>query len=146
MKKVNVFYWVFTGLIFLLDGVLPALTFNSQLARQSVAHLGYPDYFLIMLTCYKVAGALVLILPMFKGTVKQWAYAGFALNFVSAAISATVVDGIGHAGFALFALAVLAASYYCYNRRNKRMAAYDAGPELYSPASVGRAGEQLISQ
>src|SRR5947209_14966019 len=119
MKKINTFYWVFTSLIVLMDGVVPALTFNSPLARQSILHLGYPDYFRIMLTCYKVAGALVLILPFFKGALKQWAYAGFAFNFASAAISSTVVDGIGQAGFAIFAMAILAASYYCYYRRIK---------------------------
>ena len=66
MKKTKIIYWVFTAIIVLLDGVMPALTSNSEIARQGITHLGYPDYFRVMLTLFKVIGALVLIMPFFK--------------------------------------------------------------------------------
>jgi DoxX-like family len=117
MKKIKVLYWTCTGLIFLLDGLMPALTSHTELARQGISHLGYPDYFRVLLTCFKVAGALILILPQFKGRLKEWAYAGFTFNFFSAAISHTVVDGFGgQTIFPLVALAILAVSYFCYQR------------------------------
>jgi DoxX-like family len=117
MKTTKIIYWVATGLIFLLDGLIPALTSHTELAKQGISHLGYPDYFRVMLTMFKVAGALGLILPMVKGRLKEWVYAGFTFNFVSAAVSHTVVDGFGgQTIFPLVALGILATSYVYYHR------------------------------
>ena len=71
MKKTKIIYWAFTTLIVILDGVIPALTSNSELARQGISHLGYPDYFRVMLTIFKVAGAIVLIVPFFTKSNKR---------------------------------------------------------------------------
>jgi len=117
MKKNKALYWICTSLIVLLDGVIPALTFNTDLAKQGVSHLGYPDYFRVLLTFFKVSGALILVLPFFKGRIKEWAYAGFTFNFISAFVSHTVVDGMGaQSVFPLVALAILAASYFYYHK------------------------------
>lgn len=117
MKKVNIIYWVCTGLIFILDGLIPALTSHTELARQGISHLGYPDYFRVLLTFFKVTGAFILILPLFKGRIKEWAYAGFTFNFISAAVSHTVVDGFGgQTVFPLVALVLLEISYLCYQK------------------------------
>jgi DoxX-like family len=117
MKTTKIIYWTATGLIFLMDGVMPALTSHTELAKQGISHLGYPDYFRVMLTVFKVTGALGLILPMVKGRLKEWVYAGFTFNFVSAAVSHTVVDGFGgQTIFPLVALGILATSYVYYHR------------------------------
>ncbi len=117
MKKDKTIYWILTSLVVLLEGVMPALTFNSDLAKQGVSHLGYPDYFRVLLTCFKIAGALVLILPFFKGSIKEWAYAGFTFTFVSAFVSHTVVDGMGAGSvFPLVVLLTLAGSYFYYHK------------------------------
>ncbi|MGB4843257.1 MAG: DoxX family protein [Ferruginibacter sp.] len=119
MKTTKILYWVFTGLIVLFDGAIPAFTSNTELARQGISHLGYPDYFRVMLTFFKVTGALILILPFIKGRIKEWAYAGFAFNFLSAAISIIAVDGVGVTVIIpLIALLVLAASYFYYHKLN----------------------------
>ncbi|ANH82598.1 hypothetical protein A8C56_17900 [Niabella ginsenosidivorans] len=117
MKTTKILYWTFTGLIVLMDGVIPALTSHTELAKQGISHLGYPDYFRVLLTVFKISGAIVLAVPFFKGRIKEWAYAGFTFNFISAAVSHTVVDGFnGQAVFPLVALVLLAASYYCYHQ------------------------------
>ncbi len=117
MKTTKIIYWTTTGLIFLMDGVMPALTSHTELAKQGISHLGYPDYFRVMLTVFKVAGALGLILPMVKGRLKEWVYAGFTFNFVSAAVSHTLVDGFGgQTIFPLVALGILAASYVYFHK------------------------------
>ena len=117
MKKIRIWYWIFTGLIVLLDGVMPALTSHTELAKQGISHLGFPDYFRVMLTFFKVTGALILILPFFKGWIKEWAYAGFAFNFTCATISVIIVDGVGvNIIFPLFALALLIGSHICYHK------------------------------
>src|SRR5438128_5964627 len=82
MKTAKIIYWTTTTLIFLFDGVIPALTSNTALARQGISHLGYPDYFRVMLTIFKVTGALMLVLPFIKSRFKEWAYADFGFNFI----------------------------------------------------------------
>lgn len=115
MKSTKIVYWIATSLFVLFEGVMPALTFNSQLAKDGIHHLGYPDYFRVLLTCYKVIGAIILILPMIKGAIKEWAYAGFTFNLISATVSNSVVDGINAQSlFPLIVLAVLATSYFSY--------------------------------
>src|SRR4051812_28879111 len=115
MKKIKILYWITTIIIFLFEGVVPALTSNSQLAIDGIKHLGYPNYFRIMLTCFKVAGAIVLILPMAKGAIKEWAYAGFTFNMIAAFVSHSSVDGIsGQSFFPLIVLAILLTSYFSY--------------------------------
>jgi len=54
MKSTKIIYWSLTGLFFLLEGVMPALTSHTQLAIEGIKHLGYPDYFRVMLTVFKV--------------------------------------------------------------------------------------------
>ncbi len=111
MKKTRIIYWTTTIIIFLMEGVMPALTSNTELARQGISHLGYPDYFRVMLTFFKVTGALVLILPMFKARYKEWAYIGFAINFICAAVSHWAVDGFGvNVIFPLVFLVILSVS------------------------------------
>jgi hypothetical protein len=56
MKKDKMIYWAATGIIFLFDTVMPALTSHTELAKQGIAHLGYPDYFRIQLTVFKIIG------------------------------------------------------------------------------------------
>lgn len=116
-KTTKIIYWTTTGLIFLFEGVMPALTSHTDLAVEGIRHLGYPDYFRVMLTVFKVAGALVLILPFVKGRVKEWAYAGFGITMIAAFISHWAVDGFnGQTIFPLFIFAVLATSYIYYHR------------------------------
>ena len=115
MKTTRILYWIFTGLIVAFDGVMPALTFNTNVAKEGISHLGYPDYFRVVLTVFKVAGAIILILPLFKGRIKEWAYAGFSFNFIFATISLLIVNGVkGQSFFPLIAFAILMVSYYCY--------------------------------
>ncbi|HEX7755394.1 MAG TPA: DoxX family protein [Niabella sp.] len=129
MKTTKILYWTFTGLIVILDGVIPALTSHTELAKQGISHLGYPDYFRVLLTIFKVSGAIVLAVPFFKGRIKEWAYAGFTFNFISAAVSHTVVDGFnGETVFPLVALVVLGASYQYYHKL-RRSEAQSGVPE-----------------
>ena len=116
-KTIKIIYWATTVPIFLFEGVAPALTSHTQIAVEGIRHLGYPDYFRVMLTIFKVAGALALIIPAIKGRYKEWAYAGFGITFISAAVSHTVIDGFeGQSIFPLVMLGILAASYTCYNK------------------------------
>lgn len=116
-KTTKAIYWTTTSIIFLFEGVLPALTGHTELAKEGIRHLGYPEYFGTMLVILKVLGCVAIIVPAVTGRVKEWAYAGLAFIMISASVSHTAVDGFS--GMALFPLAVLSillTSYICYHK------------------------------
>lgn len=117
MKKYKILFWTSTIFIFLFEGVMPALTGNSEMALEGFRHLGYPDYFAAILVFYKVMGSIILIIPRIPARLKEWAYAGFTFDFISASASYFVVDGFGFfAIFPLIILAILAISYFCFHK------------------------------
>ncbi len=117
MKKISIVYWASTLIIFLFEGVMPALTSHTELAVEGIRHLGYPDYFRVMLTVFKVAGSLALILPFVKGRYKEWAYAGFGFTMISAFVSHWAVDGWnGQTLFPMIIFAILVTSYLAYHK------------------------------
>jgi DoxX-like family len=124
MKKNDIIYWVTTGIIFLFQGVMPALTSQSEMAKQGISHLGYPAYFGVMLTVFKVVGALALIIPQVPHRFKEWAYGCFVIEIIAAAWSNTAVDGFGVGIlFPVVVLAILLVSYMYYHKRNDVMVA-----------------------
>ena len=117
MKKYKVYFWISTGFIFLMEGVMPALTFQTELAKEGISHLGYPQYFGNALVIFKVLGVLALVIPNLPKRIKEWAYAGFVFDFLFASISHGVVDGINFQTFLpLIVLLILMVSYINYNR------------------------------
>lgn len=119
MKKHKIIFWTTTIIIFLMEGVMPALTSQSEMAKEGIKHLGYPQYFGNALVVFKVLGTLVLIIPAMPKRLKEWAYAGFAFDFIFASISHFAVDGIGFEGFMPFIfLGILALSYNSYHKLN----------------------------
>jgi hypothetical protein len=117
MKKNKIIFWVATTIIFIWEGVMPALTSQTELAKQGISHLGYPEYFGVMLTIYKVLGSLAIMLPIVPARIKEWAYAGLSFNMISAFISYCAVDGFSEAAlFPLFILAILMVSYVYYHK------------------------------
>ena len=103
--------------ISLFEGVMPALTGHTEMAKAGVAHLGYPDYFRVFLNIMKVAGALVLIVPMAPARLKEWAYAGFTFSLLAATFSHYMVDGPdAQTFFPLVILGILMASYVTFRR------------------------------
>lgn len=117
MKSTKIIFWTTTGLLFLFEGVMPAFFSQSEESKEGFRHLGYPLYFIAILTFFKVLGALALIIPKVPARIKEWAYAGFAIDFICACISYLVVDGLGfYALFPLIFLFVLIVSYIYYHK------------------------------
>ncbi len=121
MKKTTIIFWVTTIVIFLFEGLMPVLTSHTELAKEGIRHLGYPLYFATILMVFKVFGALALIITQMPQKIKEWAYAGFAFNFIAASVSHGAVDGIGNfqTFFPLIFLALLIVSYRAYHKRLK---------------------------
>jgi hypothetical protein len=119
MKKDKIIYWITTGFIALLEGVMPAFTSQTEMAKEGIRHLGYPEYFGNVLVIFKILGVLVLVLPIIPKRVKEWAYAGFAFDFLFASISHGIVDGmIGQTFFPLAVLGILILSNVYYHKIN----------------------------
>lgn len=119
MKRDKIIYWTATIFIALFEGVMPALTSQTELAKEGISHLGYPEYFGNALVIFKVSGVLALVIPQVPKKVKEWAYAGFTFSFVFAAISHGVVDGInGQTFFPLLVLGILIVSYIYFHKLN----------------------------
>lgn len=117
MKKEKIIFWVATTIIALFEGVMPALTSQTELAKEGIRHLGYPEYFGNALVVFKVLGVLALVIPQVSKRVKEWAYAGFAFDFIFATISHAAVDGINfQTFFPLVIFGILAVSYFYYHK------------------------------
>lgn len=119
MKKAKIIFWTTTIIIFLMEGVIPALTSQTELAKEGIRRLGYPEYFGNAFVVFKVLGALTLVIPPMPKRVKEWAYAGFGFDFIFASISHTAVDGFGfQAILPLIFLGILSVSYIYYHKLN----------------------------
>ena len=120
MKKDKIIFWTTTVIIFLFEGVIPALTSQTEPAKEGIRHLGYPAYFGNALVVFKVLGTLTLIIPQIPKRIKEWAYAGFAFDFLFASISYFAVEGIVFLSFfPLIFLGILTVSYVYYHKLNK---------------------------
>ncbi|WP_424494654.1 DoxX family protein [Salinimicrobium sp. GXAS 041] len=117
MKKLKFIFWLTTGFLFLFQGVMPALTGHTEMAKEGIRHLGYPEYFGMALTIFKVLGALILILPQIPKRLKEWGYAGFTFDFIFAFISLWAVDGFGlNILPPIILMAILAISYFSFHK------------------------------
>lgn len=117
MKKAKIIFWITTSIIFLFEGVLVAFTSQSEMSVQGITHLGYPVYFVTLLAVFKVVGSLVLIIPKIPRKIKEWAYAGFMIDFICAFVSIVVVDGfVGVTLLPLAFIVILILSYTSYNK------------------------------
>lgn len=116
MKRAKIIFWISTMIIVLMEGVIPAFTSQTELAKEGIRHLGYPEYFGTVFVVFKVLGALALIIPQVPKRLKEWAYAGFIFNFLFASISHGAIDGMDNfqTYFPLLFLAILLVSYWAY--------------------------------
>lgn len=120
MKKAKILFWVATVILFIFEGLMPIFTVHSPAAVAGFTGLGYPVYFIMMLSVFKLLGGLALIIPQVPANVKEWAYAGFAIDFLSAFISITVVAGLGAGSFLpIIALLLLILSYTQYKKLHR---------------------------
>jgi hypothetical protein len=87
MKK-KITYWITLGL-FSLMMTAAAVSYLSGSERmvEAFRHLGYPDYFRIMLGIAKLLGVVALLMPRVPDPVREWAYAGFGITLIAGTIS-----------------------------------------------------------
>ena len=100
-----------------MEGVIPAFTSQTELAKEGIRHLQYPEYFGNALVVFKVLGALALMIPQVPKRLKELAYSGFLFNFLFASISHFAIDGMNFQSFLpLIFLGILVTSYVYYQK------------------------------
>ncbi len=112
MKKNKIIFWLTTGLvsIMMLFAAFNYLT-NPEI-KGAFTHLGFPSYFRVELATAKVLGVIALLLPIIPAKLKQFAYFGFAITFVSAFIAhISSGDPVNAAIMPIVFLALLVVSY-----------------------------------
>ena len=87
MKKKKIIYWTATGITgaMMLFSAFGYLT--SEEMKAAFVHLGFPNYFRIELAIAKIIGAVILLTPFNNKEIKDMAYVGFAITFISAFIA-----------------------------------------------------------
>ncbi len=116
--KLKIGYWVVTGLfgVMMMFSAYMYLT-GAQPVVEGFRHLGYPDYFRTLLGVSKLLGAVALLVPLVPRTLREWAYAGFAINLVSAAVShAAMGDPASQSISPMVGLAILLTSHQLWHR------------------------------
>ena len=115
-KGIVVGFWIVTALFCLQM----SFTAYAQLRLPQVAgaftHLGFPAYFRVELSWAKLLGVVLLLAPV-PARLKEWAYAGFAIDLASALIAhLSVGDGPEAWGWAAAAGALWGLSYFFWRR------------------------------
>jgi DoxX-like family len=124
-KAITIAYWTVTTL-FCLEMTFTAyyeLLVQPQ-AAEAFTRLGFPaTYFRAELSWAKVLGVTALLLPLVPARLKEWAYAGFAINLVSALIAhLSIHDRPAALAPSSITTVLWVLSYYFWRRRQARPA------------------------
>lgn len=116
MKKNKIIYWTATGILgaMMLFSGFGYLT--NETMKAGFVHLGFPSYFRVELATAKIIGVIALLIPIFPKEIKDMAYVGFAITFISAFIAHTSSgDPLSVAIMPLIFLAILVVSFIYHN-------------------------------
>ena len=78
-KAATIAYWIVTALFCLQMSFTAYAQLRLPQVAESFTHLGFPAYFRVELSWAKLLGVVLLLAPV-PARLKEWAYAGFAIN------------------------------------------------------------------
>jgi len=115
-RTTKVAYWIVTGLFCLQMGFTAYAQLSLPEVAEAFSHLGFPEYFRVQLSWAKLFGVVLLLAPV-PARLKEWAYAGFAIDLGSALIAHLAVgDGPEAWGWAVATGVLWALSYVLWRR------------------------------
>ena len=139
-KGTGIAFWIVTAVLCLQMGFTAYAELRLPQVAQAFIHLGFPACFRVELSWAKVLGIVLLLAPV-PTRLKEWAYAGFAMDLGSALIAHLAVgDGAKAWGWAA-ATGVLWGLSYFFWRRLEVTQATNAPP---AARDVGVSGERLV--
>lgn len=118
MKRLNIFYWVFTGLL------IPSFGYGSIMdlmgkpqSIEIITSLGYPAYLSPFLGVARILALIAIFIPKFP-RLKEWAYAGLVFDVIGATYSQIAVGNpLIYTLFPIITLGVIFGSYYFHHKR-----------------------------
>ncbi|MES2064582.1 MAG: DoxX family protein [Bacteroidota bacterium] len=84
---------------------------KQEAGQEVMRHLGYPIYIMVITGVFKLFGAVAILQNKLK-TIKEWAFAGFAINFMGAFASRAFVGDNG--GLLILPLVILVIMFILY--------------------------------
>ena len=115
-KARPIVYWTVTALFCLQMSFTAYAQLRLPQVADAFTHLGFPAYFRVELSWAKLAGVVLLLAPV-PARLKEWAYAGFAINLASALIAHFAVgDGPENWIYAAGAGMLWGLSYFFWRR------------------------------
>src|SRR5258708_4713130 len=118
MKKMNIFYWICTGILIPALGIGSVFdVMSSPASVQVVTLLGYPAYLVPFLGVARILALIAVVTPKYP-RLKEWAYAGLSFDIIGATYSQISVSSpFTYVVFPVIALLFVLASYFLYHRR-----------------------------
>lgn len=119
MKKINLLYWIVTGLFaaFMIFSSISNVTSSPEAVQFISDHLGYPKYIIPFLGIAKILGCIAILIPSFR-RIKEWAYAGLFFDLAGAAGSIVAVEGLKPQSLLmLLFFGFLFASYFLWHKK-----------------------------
>ena len=115
-KATTIVYWIVTALFCLQMSFTAYAQLRLPDVAQAFTHLGFPDYFRVELSWAKLLGVALMLAPA-PARLKEWAYAGFAINLASALVAhLSMGDGPEAWGWAVATGALWGLSYFLWHR------------------------------
>jgi hypothetical protein len=119
-KTTTIGYWIVTALFCLQMSFTAYAQLRLPQVAEAFTHLGFPDYFRVELSLAKLLGVVLLLAPV-PARLKEWAYAGFAIDLASAFIAHLAVgDGPEAWGWAVATGVLWGLTYFFWRRRQAR--------------------------
>jgi hypothetical protein len=117
-KASSIVYWIATALFCLEMGFTAwYMLFRLPEGAQVITRLGFPGYFRVELAWAKLIGVVVLVAPV-PARLREWAYAGFAINLASALVAhLSMGDGPDALAPSTLTSVLWALSYFFWRRR-----------------------------
>ena len=125
MKKLNIAYWVVTGLFaaFMIFSSVGNVMSDPQSVEMIHTQMGFPKYIIPFLGVAKILAAVTILIPKLD-RIKEWAYAGLVFDLVGATYSFIALR-YPVSGWALMFvfIGIAMLSYYLHRRRMQAMQA-----------------------
>lgn len=118
MKTTKIIYWVTTSIICLFAST--AIFMNSEMAIEGTKHVGIPRWLGLEISIGQLIGLVLLIVPTIPARIKEWAYVGFGIMYLSAAVAHIAVkDPLNNTVMAIVFFGLLLISYTSFHKLQK---------------------------
>ena len=115
MKSTKIIYWITTSIICLFAS--SAIFMNSKMAIEGTTHLGIPRWLGLEVSIGQLIGLVLLIVPAVPARLKEWAYVGFGILYITATIAHIAVgDPFSNTIMAIVFFGLLLVSYTSYHK------------------------------